>query len=787
MILVHQQKMDLATMPNNVLLTHNKFSKLFTLSPLFLALSPQLLAEEVVSIVKEQSIEKIVVTAQKRTENIQEVPISITAIEPTKIENVGFKQLNEIAEFIPNMRMTTTNDSGSVISLRGVGAASRNIGFDSRVGLYLDGVYLGQSLANNQDIFDLERIEVLRGPQGTLFGKNNVAGAVHLISKKPTDEFFGRVGLGVGNYDLQQVNAIINSPLSDNIFAKLSVNSFKRDGLTENIVTGNWLNEQDNQSFRLQLSGDISHSLSFHFSVDQLTSERLSFDGEPITDTLGLLRNTEAPERRKVSFDIDPYEERELGGEILTLDWQLANGFILKSITGHRESNIEFVNDFDFSNAEVAAFNYLDDYDQYSQELQLISPIGKFQYVAGVYYYQQDAYTKRQPKVLDDAITLFTGVERSLIEYGASLGDPQSQGLLTAFYPGVLNTEGRVDTSNLAVFFNSNYQLNNKFTLDLGFRYSDEKKAIDWQISSIEAETGRPIIPALKLANGSVKDTSRYHDFSPLVSLKYQVNDDVHSYIKYASGYKSGGYNADFLTQDQLDAGIAFDKETVETYEIGLKGYAFEQSLMFSSALFYSQYDDFQVNQLVKLSSGTTALSIRNAAEVTTKGLELEAIYYTDSFEYFAAIGLLDGKFDKFKNGGLNGEDLSGSPLPEVSDYTFNLGVNYFRQLSSINSELTLSMNYHYIDDYSSDLDGTSEINLADGDVLKVGEISGYGIANASITISPLNSGFTFSLWAKNIADEDSPVLLGRKSFFGARRNVYVEPKMYGLTAQYNF
>lgn len=777
-------------MPNNLLLTRHKFngfSKLFTLSPLFLALSPQLFAEEFAPVEKKYTIEKIVVTAQKRTENIQEVPISITAIEPTKIENVGYRELNDITEFIPNMRMTTTNDSGSIISLRGVGAASRSIGFDSRVGLYLDGVYLGQSLANNQDIFDLERIEVLRGPQGTLFGKNNVAGAIHLISKKPTDEFSGRIGLGLGNYDLQQVNAIINTPLSDNIFAKLSVNTFKRDGLTENIVTGNWLNEQDNQSFRLQLSGDITNSLSFHFSVDQLTSGRFSFDGEPITDTLGFLRNTEAPERNKVSFDIDPYEERELGGEILTLDWQLSNGFLLKSITGHRESNIKFINDFDFSAAEVADFNYFDDYSQYSQELQLISPVGKFQYVAGVYYYQQDAYTKRQPKVQDDAITLFTGVERSLIEYGASLGDPQSQFLLAAFYPGVLNTEGTVDTTNLAVFFNSNYQLNDKFTLNLGFRYSDEKKAIDWQISSLEPGTGRPIIPALKLASGTVNDASRYHDFSPLVSLKYHVNENTHGYIKYASGYKSGGYNADFLTQDQLEAGIAFDKETVESFEIGLKGYAFEQSLMFSSALFYSQYDDFQVNQLVKLSSGTTALSIRNAAKVTTQGLELEAIYYRDSFEYFAAIGLLEGKFDEFKNGGLNGEDLSGKPLPEVSDYTFNLGFTYFRELSAINSELTLSMNYHYVDDYSSDLDGTNEIPLADGDILKVGEISGYGIANTSVTISPLNSGLIFSLWVKNFTNEDSPVLLGKKSFFGARRNVYVEPKMYGLTAQYNF
>ena len=736
----------------------------------------------------DSNIEIIVVTAQKRVENIQEVPISIASFSNEDIERMAFRQLNEIAEFVPNLKMSQTNDFSSSITIRGVGSSSRNIGFDARVGLYLDGVYIGQSPAHNQDLLDLERIEVLRGPQGTLFGKNNVAGSINLITKKPEDEFSGNVGVSIGNYDLRQYTAILNIPLNDDIAAKFSINQYQRDGFVENIETGSWLNEQDSYSYRGQIRANLSDTIELNFTFDSLKSERLSFDGEPITNTLGSAKNTESPEQNKVSFDIDPHEEREISGESLTIDWTLSNDFIVKSITGHRDSTIEYTNDFDFSAQSVAFLDYVDDYSQWSQELQLISPESKFQYIAGLYYFQQDADTKRLPNVGDETLSLFTGVPRSAFEYGASLSDPTSIAMLAAFHPGTLSTIGTVNTKSYSLFFNSNYQFNNEITLDLGFRYSTEEKSVDWTISSIDPQTNIPVIPVFELANGQVIDKRTDHDFSPLVSLNYHVNRDVNAYMKYSTGYKSGGYNVDFLTQAQLDAGIEFDKETVDSYEIGLKGDLLDHQLRFSSAIFYAKYDDYQINQLVNLAAGTTALSIRNAAKVDTYGAELELTYQlTEDILLHTAIGLLDAKFDKYPAGGSNGEDLSGTKLPGVSDFTINLGIQYFYPVPVVNSQLSISLTYNYQDDYNTDIDGQTSVTLADGEMLNIGHVDGFGILNSTISLEPLDNGISLYFWIRNLTDEDSPTILGEKSFFGTRRNIYVNPRTYGLTAKYDF
>jgi iron complex outermembrane receptor protein len=733
-------------------------------------------------------IEIIVVTAQKRVENIQEVPISIASFSSERIERMALRQLNEIAEFVPNLKMSQTNDFSSSITIRGVGSSSRNIGFDARVGLYLDGVYIGQSPAHNQDLLDLERIEVLRGPQGTLFGKNNVAGSINLITKKPEDEFSGNVGVSVGNYDLRQYSASVNTPINEDVAAKFSINQYQRDGYIENITTGSWLNEQDSYAYRGQIHANLSDTIELNFAVDSLKSDRLSFDGEPITNTLGTAKNTESPEKNKVSFDIDPHEEREISGESLTIDWDLGNDFTVKSITGHRDSTIQYQNDFDFSAQSVSFLDYVDDYKQWSQELQLISPEGKFQYVTGLYYFQQDAYTKRLPNVGDETLSLFTGVPRSVFEYGASLSDPSSIGALAAFHPGVLSTIGNVDTTSYSLFFNSNYQFNNAFTLDLGFRYSTEEKSVDWTISSIDPQTSIPVIPFFQLANGQVIDKRTDHDFSPLISLNYHINRDVNAYIKYSTGYKSGGYNVDFLTQAQLDAGIEFDKETVQSYEMGLKGDLLDHQLRFSSAVFYAEYDDYQINQLVNLAAGTTALSIRNAAKVESYGAELDLTYQlTDVITLNAAIGLLDAKFDKFPAGGSNGEDLSGTKLPGVPDFTVNLSVQYYYPVPVVNSELSVSLSYNYQDDYNTDLDGQTTVTLANNEILDIGHIDGFGILNGAISLEPLDNGISLHFWVRNLTDEDSPTILGEKSFFGTRRNIYVNPRTYGLTAKYYF
>jgi iron complex outermembrane receptor protein len=285
-------------------------------------------------------METIIVTAQKREENIQEVPISIASFSNESIERMALRQLNEVSEFVPNVKMSQTNDFFSSIVIRGVGTPSRNIGFDARVGLYLDGVYIGQSPAHNQDLLDLERIEILRGPQGTFFGKNNVAGSINLITKKPEDEFKGNLGVSIGNYGLRQYTATLNAPLNDDVAAKFSINQYQRDGFIENIATGSWLHEQDSYSYRGQIKANLSDAIELNFTIDSLKSDRLSFDGEPITNTLGAAINTEAPEKDKVSFDLDPHEEREISGESLTIDWTLNNNFTVKSITGHRDSKI---------------------------------------------------------------------------------------------------------------------------------------------------------------------------------------------------------------------------------------------------------------------------------------------------------------------------------------------------------------------------------------------------------------------------------------------------------------
>jgi len=743
--------------------------------------------------VKEKStLEVIEVTSQKRVENIQEVPISVATFTAERMEKIGLRELKEVAEFIPNFSMTTTNDFSSTIKMRGVGAPSQNIGFDARVGLYLDGVYLGQSAALNQELLDLERIEVLRGPQGTLFGKNNIAGAVSLISEKPSEELSGYVSGSLGNYDYQQLNTVVNVPLTDNFMTKFSYNQQKRDGFTENIVTGNNLNEVDNYSYRGQFRYLPVENVDINFSVDRLVSERLSFDGEAITDTLGNNVNTEAPLQNQVSIGLDPWEEKDISGEILTAEWALGNDHIVKSISGHRDTTIQYNNDFDFSVEDISALEYLDDYDQWSQELQFISPVGDFEYIAGLYLYHLDAHTERISNVGDETLTLFTGIPREVIEYGASLGDPTAIGALYAFQPGELSTIGDVETQSYSAFVNTSYQFSEMFELAAGLRYSEETKKVDWTISSIDPNTNVPVIPAFELANGTVIDERTDNHFSPMISLNMTLNDELNAYAKYANAYKSGGYNVDFLTQAQLDAGLEYNKETVDSYELGFKGLLLDGKLRFSSALFFAQYDDYQVNQLVDLGSGTTAISIRNAAEVETKGAEIEATYQVaEHLSLLTSFGVLDGEFTQYPGGGNNGEDLSGTALPGVSDFTANLGAEYMYTLSSLAIDVTFAANYNYESGYNSNLTGETSIPVGDpalGATLDVGTVEAFGILNANISIEPHSvDGLNVYLWLRNALDDDTAIVHGEKGFFGTRRNVYVNPRTFGATVKYNF
>tara|TARA_R110002153_G_scaffold270890_2_gene437681 strand:+ start:29371 stop:31563 length:2193 start_codon:yes stop_codon:yes gene_type:complete len=730
------------------------------MSPVFAFNSmAQVDTETTVAEKKSKGLERILVTAQKRTQNINEVPISISTMNSDAISQTGVRQLKDVAEFIPNLVISDGTDFTSEVRIRGVGANSRNIGFDTRVGVYLDGVYLGQSPALNQELLDLERIEVLRGPQGTLFGKNTVAGAINLISKEPSDTLEGHIGAELGNLNAKQLTASLNLPISDKLATKFSFNKQTRDGFVTNLATGNDnINEQDATSYRAQVRYDMSESFKANLSIDGMQSDRTSYTGEPITDTFGRELTSESPKLFEISSTSDPVEERDINGIALTLDWSLDNGHDVRSITAFRDSEISYSNDSDYSALDLLHIGYNDAYEQTSQEFQYISPANaKLEYVAGLYLYSQDSETSR---------TVFASPISAQI-FGTDPSNPT-------------RNHGDVETTTVALFVSGDYELSEHLKLGFGVRLSTEDKKVDWE--TIGTGSG-----AFGIATGSVIDKRTDNHIAPTVSLNYALNDDLNTYIKYGNGYKSGGYNLDFIDTSTLEGGIGYDKETVDNFEIGVKGSALDKSLSFSFAAFHAKYSDYQVSQFIDLGEGQTSISIRNAAEVETNGLEAEITYLlTDELTLNFAAGLLDTEFVSFPGGGAGGSDASGNQLPKAPEASFNLGLQYYYPIDVFGADLLARLDYSYSDSYYTDVNNINIQLLASGDSVRFGSVPSNSLLNARLGLISHNDDWTVSLWARNLTDE---VYLtnNNRDFFGTLVNYYGTPRTFGIELEYKF
>lgn len=711
-------------------------------------------------------LEEIIVTAQKRTERITEVPIAITNVGAEAIKQTGVRQVKEVAQFVPNLNISSGTDFTTTVTMRGVGSDSRNIGFDTRVGVYLDGVYLGQSPAINQDLVDLERIEVLRGPQGTLFGKNTVAGAINLISQKPSDEFSGSVGVEYGSMNSRQLSATINAPLSSSLFSKISVNRQQRDGYVKNLTTGNLLNEQDGSAYRAQLMYDAGGAFNAILAVDGMESDRLSTTGEAVTNPFGNGPDTAAPKMHEVAMNVDPHEEREIRGAALTMEWNLSNDFTLRSITASRDTEMTYNNDTDYSPYPLVEIAYSDSYEQQTQEFQLVSPgADDFNYVTGLYLYRQEGDSYRE-------VTSSEFFENLLqAQYGAP-------GLVNPDNPVV--SAGTVDTSSIAAYINGSYQLSDDWKLGFGLRYSEEQKEVDWAIDGSGA-------PLFGTATGTVQDDRTDSHLSPTVSINYALSEDANVYGKYSGGFKSGGYNLDFVAAGDLVAGTDFDKETVDAFEIGLKGTAFSRQFSYNLALFQSNYDDYQVNQFVDLGQGATSISIRNAAEVETRGLEAEITWLaSDNLTINASMGLLEAEFASYPNADANGSDLSGNQLPNAPETSFNLGGQYYLPINSISADLLLRLDYIFRDSFYNTVENESERTLANGDTVQFGQVDAYQLVNARIGLESQADTWNAALFVHNLTDEEYMVNTSR-DFLGTLRHFYGLERTAGIELEYRF
>lgn len=785
-------------------------------------------------------IEEILVTAQKRSETLTEVPIAMSVFGADQIKQTSIQELKDLGDYIPNVNFSQGTDFGAQIRIRGVGANSRNIGFDSRVGVYLDGIYLGQGPALNQDLVDLQQIEVLRGPQGTLFGKNTVAGAISMISVKPGSEFTADVTANVWNYSGLELKAVVNIPMGDAWSARLAYSDRSRDGYITNVydadalpttfnivhpVAGpifgiplcdeaggstppgcsanqvgpdtppvvSTLNDVNTQSYRAQLRFMPSDQLDINLAVDGLKSFRNTINGIPFTDTFGSTIDQFAPGKFDVSFDKDGFEDRDIFGASLTIDYDMANGYAFRSLTGYRDTSIQYVNDTDVTAFDFLYIDYTDEYTQTTQEFQLISPDDSaFKYVAGFYYYNQDAHSVR------DAITG---------NAGWLFGLPPGAGAFSV---------GDVETDSWAVFLNGSYDFNDRWRVGFGFRYSDETKDVLYDLDGSRSGVFNiGTTPA-----GGYIDSDTYTNFAPMLTVSYAVGDNASIYAKYSTGFKSGGFNLDYVTQDDLDAGIIFNEETVDSYELGWKGTYFDGRLSLNTAAFIANYQDYQVNQFFDLgfdeASGTQLTSIRitNAAEVDTSGIELEATWLaTANLSFHGSLGLLKAEFADFPGGTSIEEpdptvpggvvkvpvNAKGNRLPGAPEVNAAIGFEHYTNFSKV--DMLIRLDVVYTGDYFTTIENETFRNLTGthGATFTF-DIANYGVPNTidyghveSLTqlngrIGLLDSGGKWEvyLWGRNLTDEFTHVTYFR-DFFGSLSGVPLTPRTYGIEATYHF
>ncbi|WP_417624142.1 TonB-dependent receptor [Paremcibacter congregatus] len=754
---------------------------------------------------EEIAIEDIVVTATKRSERLKDVPIAMSAISAEQLDQTGVRDLKSIAEYIPNLQISQSNDFRSTVTIRGVGAQSRNIGFDARVGVYVDGVYMGQSPSLNQELLDLERVEVLRGPQGTLFGKNTVAGAISLVTKKPGDEISGQVSADFGNLGYREFKGMVNLPVSDKVSTKFSVAKTDRDGYINNIVTGNDLMEIDTLAYRAQIRVQVSDQLEVNASFDGLNSESLILIGEPLTDMLGITTVPLAPEERVVAFSADPTDKRDIYGGHLDINYETSGGFTIKSITGYRETDASYTNVTDYAHLDIVSIKYADKYKQFSEEVQFISPDGQdFTYMVGLYYYDQKADTQRDVILGQDFIDVFVGgVYNSgqLIPFGL---DPAAN-LPLAFVANAIGfgpegskvyNSGTVNTKSYAAYFNGAYQISDKLKLGLGLRYSIEDKDVNWLLDGRNSGIFFIGSTGTDPSNPSPLINDRQDKFlAPAVSLTYALTNDSNVYGKYSSGYKSGGFNLDYINAVELanNPELEFDKETVDSFEIGYKASYFDNKVTLNMAAFIANYDDYQVNQFVDLGGGRTSIRITNASKVNTKGIEAEATWRaTENLTFSGSLGILDATFDEFLHGGkvlpgeTEGSDVSGNRLPNATTFNAAFSAQYYQQIDSLNSTLLIRADLTHRSDYFTTANNDRETPLLAGGTVPFDRIEPLTLINGRIGLISNNETWEVYLWGRNLTNQKKYVD-DLRDFFGTISRFPNQPRTYGIEAVFNF
>jgi iron complex outermembrane receptor protein len=708
-------------------------------------------------------LEEIIVTAQKRVESAQDVPIALSVFGAEDLRAANIRRIEEIVLRTPNFTMMRVNVGEPQFYIRGVGSNSDSAAGDPTVGVFQDEIYVGRISGAAFDVFDMQRVEVLRGPQGTLFGRNTSGGAVNFVPNRPDQDFFASAELSFGNYDSIEGRAVLNGGITDSLAGRLSVSHRQHSGYSENITTGADLDDEDNWSARGQLLFSPSDAtrllLGYDFVKDENAGNaRVPF---PVFDTgqvgpvnnlvLGALRRLwpAGSDVRKAYSVPESFQERDINGLTVRFESDASYGS-WTLLGGWRKVELSWYEDLDglkpfgppttswvLQNRDITD----EDAEQYSLEARLASPAdARVQWVAGLYYFTEE---------VDREETFKT--QFSLI--------PAAGGDVTFIQD--------VDSSTYAAFGQLTYPFTDALSVTAGLRYSsDEKDARQAAVNNVPTDP-TPGIPLFPGQPYDVQADDSWSSTTGKLAVDYRLGDGQLLYASVSKGFKSGIFPSQ---NNQVNTvGEATPPEEVWSYEVGAKTEWFDNTLRVNLALFHMDYQDLQLFRL------DSALRLVTFTEDTiNQGAELEILAApAEGLETGLNVAYLSAEVD----GGAN----DGAQLPRAPEYSFGGFAQYRWPLAGGN--MAVRADFKWTDNYRTEIAYNTGAPASDAANARITEIESFALLDARLSYAPGEGNLEFSLWGKNLTDETYPTHI--IPFLGNGFSIFGPPRTYGVSVSW--
>jgi len=762
-------------------------------------LSAMLMGAHATQVSAEESfaLEEVVVTAQKRAESLQDVPLSVQAMDGTKIKDANIQKLSELSAYIPNFQMTKTS-VGNNVFIRGIGSGA-NQGFEQSVGMFVDGIYAGRGQQFRAPFLDVARVEVLKGPQDTLFGKNTLAGAINITTERPSDEFEGELTATYGEeYDEQEYTGMVSGPLTETLSGRLVGKYAKSDGFLENTYTGGSTPASEEKILRASLLWDASDTLQVFAKVEsgkinnygrsvQVSKADSNFFAlaglidrslDSMEDYIAAGEDAQFDDKTTAdSFNQEKFES-ENNAALLEIESTLA-GHTLTSITGYSDYSYDDITDADFGPLQLIEQGVKQDFEQWSQEFRLTSDHdGDLQYVTGLFLQKQELSSRGS---IDVDLSPF-GLKSTFDLIG---------------FPEAVSTFRKMDqdTTTAAVFGQLDWSVTEALNLTFGLRYGYEKKEATQSVdvTDFRDESHTPTLDpasitlAAALAGTGVhayEDSRSGAQFTPTLGAQYHFESGTMVYVRLAQGFKSGGYNE--AETSGIEEYFEYDDEEATSFEVGSKMRLLDGAATLNTSVFYTEYENRQVSSFEGL-----VFIVGNAAKSISQGVEIDGRWRAaERLTLGLSMAYLDSSYSEFSNATCEAEvadaakrvgeqcraDLAGATTEYAPEWSASLNMRYVQPVGDA-LQLALQVDANYADDFffQQDLDSN---DMQEAETL----------VNARLSLFDDSGEWEVALVGKNLTDKTTSASgADIPMFTGAHYKISKAPRTIKVQGTYRF